>query len=57
VKALFLALALLHPGPALHGLHVTNGSTPYAGDRRLLATVSPNGDGLRDAFDPRASHQ
>lgn len=49
MKALFLALALLHPGPALHGLHVTNGSTPYAGDRRLLATVSPNGDGLRDA--------
>jgi hypothetical protein len=49
VKALFLALALLHPGPSLHGLKVTNGDSPYAGDRRLLTTVSPNGDGLRDA--------
>ncbi len=34
-------------GPELYGLRVT--STPhYAGDRRLLATVSPNGDRLRD---------
>jgi hypothetical protein len=31
----------------LYDLRVTSG-TPYAGDRRLLATVSPNGDGLRD---------
>src|SRR5438067_8924585 len=30
-------------------LRVTNGSTPYLGDGRLLATVSPNGDGFRDA--------
>jgi hypothetical protein len=29
-------------------LHVTNGSTPFAGDRALLTTVSPNGDGFRD---------
>jgi hypothetical protein len=31
----------------LAGLRVTTG-TPFAGDSRLLATVSPNGDGLRD---------
>src|SRR5262249_6086151 len=43
VKAFFLALALLHPpAPSLHGLHVTNGSSPFQGDRRLLTTVSPN---------------
>jgi hypothetical protein len=35
--------------PQLLGLHVTNGSTPYLGDRRLLTTISPNGDGFRDA--------
>src|SRR4051812_11440572 len=35
--------------PQLLGLRVTNGSTPYAGDTRLLTTVSPNGDGFRDA--------
>jgi N,N-dimethylformamidase beta subunit-like, C-terminal len=33
--------------PGLSGLRVTSGR-PFAGDRRLLATVSPNGDGLRD---------
>ena len=49
VKALFLGLALLHPGPSLHGLHVTNGSSPFQGDRRLLTTVSPNGDRFRAA--------
>ncbi len=27
---------------------VTTDSRPYAGDRRLLATISPNGDGYRD---------
>src|SRR3954452_3050515 len=42
-------LAALALGPALQGLHVTNGSAPFAGDRRLLTTVSPNGDGFRDA--------
>jgi hypothetical protein len=36
-------------GPRLLGLRVTNGSTPFLGDGRLLATVSPNGDGFRDA--------
>ena len=36
------------PPPALHDLRVTNGSAPFAGDGRLLTTVSPNGDGLRD---------
>jgi hypothetical protein len=35
--------------PALRDLHVTNGSTPFLGDGPLLATVSPNGDGFRDA--------
>ena len=35
--------------PRLLDLRVTNGSTPYLGDARLLATVSPNGDGFRDA--------
>ena len=43
------AAALTAPGPALHDLRVTNGSTPYLGDRRLLTTVSPNRDGFRDA--------
>lgn len=33
--------------PSLDDLRVTSGM-PFAGDRRLLATVSPNGDGLRD---------
>ncbi len=42
---LFAALAL---APTLQDLHVTNGSAPFAGDRRLLTTVSPNGDGFRD---------
>jgi hypothetical protein len=35
------------PGPRLYDLSVTSG-TPFAGDRALFATVSPNGDGLRD---------
>ena len=34
-------------GPRLDDLGITSGR-PFAGDRRLLATVSPNGDGLRD---------
>ena len=34
--------------PVLTDLRVTNGSTPFRGDRRLLTTVSPNGDGFRD---------
>ena len=36
------------PPPALHDLRVTDGSAPFGGDGRLLTTVSPNGDGLRD---------
>ena len=40
--------ALLAGSGGLHDLHVTNGSQPYAGDNRLLTTVSPNGDGFRD---------
>jgi hypothetical protein len=34
--------------PQLLGLHIDNGSTPFAGDSALLTTVSPNGDGFRD---------
>ena len=35
--------------PFLSRLSVGNGGRPYAGDWRLLTTVTPNGDGLRDA--------
>jgi hypothetical protein len=38
----------VEPAPRLLDLRVSNGSTPYAGDRRLLTTVSPNDDGFRD---------
>jgi hypothetical protein len=38
----------VEPAPRLLDLRVSNGSTPFAGDRRLLTTVSPNGDGFRD---------
>src|SRR5262245_37664711 len=41
-------LAALLAGGNMHGLKVTNGSHPFAGDNRLLTTVSPNGDGFRD---------
>jgi len=34
--------------PRLAELDVTSGDRPYEGDGRLLATVSPNRDGLRD---------
>jgi hypothetical protein len=40
---------LAAPGPTLVDLHVTNGSAPFAGDGRLLTTVSPNRDGFRNA--------
>jgi hypothetical protein len=33
--------------PRLLGLSVSNGGKPFLGDTRRLATVSPNGDGLR----------
>jgi hypothetical protein len=41
-------LAVVLAGPHLTDLRVSNGSTPFAGDTRMLATVSPNGDGFRD---------
>src|SRR2546421_9751479 len=54
----FAAVALLAPAafpagdrvgaPRLLDLRVGNGGSPFAGDRRLLTTVSPNGDGLRE---------
>ena len=46
----FLAfgLAAILSGGNMHALKVTNGSGPFAGDNRLLTTVSPNGDGFRD---------
>jgi hypothetical protein len=34
--------------PRLRRFRITNEDSPFAGDGRLLATVSPNGDGLRD---------
>ncbi|HEY6068009.1 MAG TPA: N,N-dimethylformamidase beta subunit family domain-containing protein [Gaiellaceae bacterium] len=45
---LLAAIALSGQAPRLPDLHVTNGDVPFAGDRRLLATVSPNEDGFRD---------
>ncbi len=47
MNVLAIALALL-AGSNLHDLRVSNGSLPFAGDGRLLTTVSPNGDGFRD---------
>jgi hypothetical protein len=56
VLALPLLAALFAPAahaaagpPRLLGLRVDNDSTPFLGDGRLLTTVSPNGDGFRDA--------
>lgn len=50
IAPLIAALAAFSPpGPQLVDLRVSNGSAPFAGDRRLLTTVSPNGDGFRDA--------
>lgn len=34
--------------PQLSDLRVVNGDTAFAGDRALLTTISPNGDGFRD---------
>src|SRR2546429_8674258 len=48
VLAAAVALATAPPAPPLLDLRVSNGSTPFAGDRRLLTTVSPNADGFRD---------
>jgi hypothetical protein len=46
---MMLAAALPPPPPALVQLSVSNGATPFAGDRRLLTTISPNRDGFRDS--------
>jgi hypothetical protein len=35
--------------PALDHLRVGNGNLPFAGDSRMLTTVTPNGDGRRDS--------
>jgi hypothetical protein len=40
--------AHVEPAPRLFDLRVSDDSTPFAGDGRLLTTVSPNGDGFRD---------
>jgi hypothetical protein len=36
------------PTPALHDLSVSNGGRPFAGDHRLLTTITSNGDRYRD---------
>jgi hypothetical protein len=52
--ALPLLALLLVPGspdraaPGVNGFHVHATGKAFAGDRPLLATISPNGDGLRD---------
>lgn len=54
--AVAIGLALAVPGavaapavaPSLSELRVSSGDAHFAGDRRLLATLSPNGDGFRD---------
>jgi hypothetical protein len=51
-----LAIVLLHaapapaagPAPSAVSFSAANGGAPFAGDGRLLTTISPNGDGLRD---------
>jgi len=54
LAAVLLALVVSGSAPAgeapprLLGLGISNGGNPFAGDTRQLATVSPNGDRLRD---------
>jgi len=52
VVALFLSLGAhgfaASSAPVLRGLYVSSGDSRFAGDRRLLTTISPNGDGFRD---------
>jgi hypothetical protein len=48
VIAPLLAAATL-AGPVAANLRVGDGSRPFAGDTRLLTTVTPNGDGFRDS--------
>jgi N,N-dimethylformamidase beta subunit-like, C-terminal len=35
-------------GAVVTDISLTNGGRPFAGDSRLLTTISPNGDGIRD---------
>src|SRR2546430_16906660 len=52
LAALFLVLAPLSTSDASSGplisIWASNGDSPFAGDRGLLTTISPNGDGFRD---------
>jgi hypothetical protein len=48
VIALVPLAAVAVVAPTLSGIHVDSASHGFAGDHRLLATVSPNGDGFRD---------
>jgi hypothetical protein len=47
-SAAALAAGARDVAPRLLALRVDSGPQPFAGDRRLLATVSPNRDGVRD---------
>jgi hypothetical protein len=61
-KSLLLAIAVLplalltttasaserRAADPLTSISASNGGRPFAGDRRLLTTISPNGDGIRD---------
>ena len=49
IAPLLAAALTASSAPQLLDLRVSNGSAPFAGDRRLLTTVSPNRDGFRDA--------
>src|SRR5439155_25074544 len=44
---LAVVISALAPGPHLAALRVTNGTTPFEGDRRLVTTFSPNGHAFR----------
>jgi len=53
--ALAAIVLVLLPLPAsnassgvLTSISASNGDSPFAGDRVLLTTISPNGDGFRD---------
>src|SRR5919199_3900360 len=55
VRVMLVAAVLAVSGAAvprssspLAWLAVSNGDSPFAGDWRLLTTISPNGDGFRD---------
>ena len=52
LAALFLVLVPLPRADASSGpvasIWASNGDSPFAGDRGLLTTISPNGDGFRD---------